>query len=44
MFILKFLVGVGFDEQLSDDSLPFEDHDIQLHEIITPSYSIENLQ
>lgn len=39
-FIINLLVGVGFDEQISSDLLPFEDHDIQLQTVITPSYTI----
>lgn len=45
-FIIKqfnfFAVGVGYDEQIIDGSLPFEDHDIQLNEIITPSNHLIN--
>lgn len=42
--ILFILVGVGYDEQICEDALPFEDHDIQLHEIITPNnrFCIQN--
>ena len=41
---MHLLVGVCYDEQLSEDLLPFEDHDIQLHKVITPSYTVDNLQ
>lgn len=35
-----FLVGVGYDEQILEGFLPFEEHDIQLHEVITPTKRI----
>lgn len=36
-----FLIGVGFDEQISTENLPVEPHDIKLNLIITPRQVIE---
>lgn len=36
-----FLIGIGFDEQVHQDKLPAEDHDIKLDLIITPRQVIE---
>ena len=37
------LVGVCFDEQIYDDGLPAEDHDVKLDFIVTPKRIIEVL-
>ena len=37
LLLLNGLVGIGYDEQISKDLLPYEGHDIQLDEIITES-------